>query len=408
MTSSERSILVVTCFGHFMSHFNMLMFPPLVLPLARQMGLELGSTLELGFWMYLLFGVTALPWGLASDRIGAKPMMMLFFLGAGICAAGAAYYIDQPAAFSLCLAGVGLFSGIYHPAGLGLIARGMERISIGMAYNGIAGNLGLAFAPLLAGLLNWLSGPATGFWALAIFNLAGLALMAVIPLNEPAAPVSQAAAQSEKSLRPFLFLLVPMLMGGLAYRGMSVTLPAYLELKTPGLLAALASIWPGDLSGNLLATFITSLIFLIACAAQYLGGRIGERFDPRWGYLTFHAISLPAVLTMAFVSDLALAVAALVHVFFLLGMQPMENTLVAWLSPPGFKHTAFGSKFTLTFGIGALSVKLAGMVEKAWGLEAVYLGLALVSALLIAGICMVIRETSLHSERFRAAPSAAS
>ena len=133
MIQQERRILTITCFGHFMSHFNMLAFPALVLPLAGRMGLDVAQILELSFWMYLLFGITALPWGMAADRIGAGPLMRLYFLGAGLSSLGAAIWIDSPHGLALALAGLGLFSGIYHPAGLGLISKGIERVSMAIS-----------------------------------------------------------------------------------------------------------------------------------------------------------------------------------------------------------------------------------------------------------------------------------
>ena len=75
MNANERKILSTTCFGHFMSHFNMLVFPALVLPLTERYGLGFAPVLALSFWMYLLFGVTALPWGLLSDRLDRKSVV---------------------------------------------------------------------------------------------------------------------------------------------------------------------------------------------------------------------------------------------------------------------------------------------------------------------------------------------
>ena len=146
MTPSERNILTITCFGHFVAHFNMLVFPSLVIPLTTSFGMELSQVLPLSFWMYLLFGITALPWGLLSDAFGAKPLLLTFYAGAGVSGLAAAFFMESPMAFSICLAGVGLFSGIYHPAGLGFISRGISRVSMAMGYNGVAGNAGLAAA----------------------------------------------------------------------------------------------------------------------------------------------------------------------------------------------------------------------------------------------------------------------
>ena len=145
----ERRILMVTCYGHFLSHFNMLAFPAILLPLASRLEMPMAGVLGLSFWMYMLFGLTALPWGLVADRWKASPLMILFFSGSGVCGLIAAVTMDYPVALSISLAGIGLFSGIYHPAGLGLISKEIRRVSVGMGYNGMFGNLGLATAPLL-------------------------------------------------------------------------------------------------------------------------------------------------------------------------------------------------------------------------------------------------------------------
>ena len=56
LDANDRRILLNTCYGHFMSHFNMLVFPALVLPLMARLGMEMAQVLSLSFWMYLLFG----------------------------------------------------------------------------------------------------------------------------------------------------------------------------------------------------------------------------------------------------------------------------------------------------------------------------------------------------------------
>ena len=57
MNARERTILWHTCFGHFLSHFNMLAFPALVIPLTGLLGLDMAAVLGLSFWMYLLYGL---------------------------------------------------------------------------------------------------------------------------------------------------------------------------------------------------------------------------------------------------------------------------------------------------------------------------------------------------------------
>jgi len=395
MIQQERRILLITCFGHFMSHFNMLAFPALVLPLSARMHLDVAQILDLSFWMYLLFGVTALPWGMAADRIGASPLMRLYFLGAGLCSLGAAFWIDSPATLSLALAGLGLFSGIYHPTGLGMISKGTTRVSLALGYNGMFGNLGLATAPVLTGLLNWLWGPSAAYIALGGLNLLGLAGMVLLPLEETEEQTGGTpGAEGEKGISSsFFILLIAMMLGGLAYRGATLLMPTYFELKNTGIAEVFSRLSAGEMSKNLTATLVTSAIYLTGVLGQYAGGRIAENQDPRIAYLAFHTVCVPAALLMAVTSDLPLVLLSLAYFFFLLGGQPIENTLVARFAPRRFHHSAFGTKFILTFGVGALAVPMVGKIQAYWSIEACFPTLATMSVALVAVAYLLVRRT---------------
>lgn len=399
MTERERTVLSLTCFGHFMSHFNMLVFPALLLPLSGELGLDMADTLALSFSMYLLFGITALPWGMAADRFGARRLLILFHFGAGCCGLACAFFLHSPGGLTLSLAGIGLFSGIYHPAGLGWISREMKRTSYGLAINGMCGNIGLAMAPLLAGLVNWLWGLKAAYMTVGVLNLAGLLLIFRTPVNHVTTGEETKTGETRHALTPFLFLLVAMMLSGVVYRGTSVTLPAYFELKNTGIFQWLSQ-HLHTLSTNVTATTTTSFIYLVGMAGQYFGGRVAERISLGLGYLIFHAITIPAALFMAVSADLPLVMLAMIHSFFLLGMQPIENTLVARLTPRHLHHSAFGMKFVLTFGVGALSVKMVEWVREGFSLEAVFPSLALVSTILVATIALLrlkLRKVPDHS-----------
>ena len=391
MNANDRSILTVTCYGHFISHFNMLVFPAILLPLSGRLGLDMIETLSLAFWMYLLFGLTALPWGLLADKLGPRPLLALFYLGAGGCGLAAALSVDSPLALKLSLAGIGLFSGIYHPAGLGWIASCVSRTSAGMAVNGMFGNLGLAMAPLLAGIVNWLLGIEAVYFSLALLNLSGIFLL--WQGKEQHCETTHTINNSTETAcwKGFSILLVCMMLGGVVYRGTTVTLPALFELNGTVVYETVANLFKGaTVSANVVATVITSLLYLIGMGGQYLGGRVGERFDLRFSYLFFHLMTLPAAFLIGMVTDIPLVLLATFHSFFLLGMQPVENTLVARLTPPGLRSSAYGMKFVLTFGVGAVAVKMIQVVESRWGLEAVYPSLGVVSLFLVAAIGVLI------------------
>ena len=393
MNPNERKILTTTCFGHFMSHFNMLMFPALVLPLMGMYDMDLSHVLALSFWMYLLFGVTALPWGLVSDRVGAKPLLLLFYTGAGLCGLAAGFFIDSPGAFSLCLAGIGIFSGIYHPAGLGLISRGISKMSMALGYNGMAGNAGLAAAPILAGIINHFYGIQTAFIFLGCLNLTGTVIMLLLPVIEPARNEKTESQGSMRLMLSFAVLCICMMLGGVAYRSVTVILPAYLELGNPALLDWISRLPWMPASRNVAATALSSSVFMVGMFGQFLGGVTAERFEPRRGYLVFHVLALPMVLAMAYTTDVSLLLITMGYMLFLLGMQPIENTLVAKLTPDKVRDSAYGTKFILTFGVGAFAVYLVGWVKEVWSFPAVFVAMAIVSLATVLSILLLMRVT---------------
>jgi predicted MFS family arabinose efflux permease len=126
---------------------------------------------------------------------------------------------------------------------------------------------------------------------------------------------------------------------------------------------------------------------------QYTGGRTAERFNLGICYLIFHAITIPAAFLMASTTDLPLVLLTVIYFFFLLGMQPIENTLVAKFTPNKLRHSAFGSKFVLTFGVGALAVKMIKTIETNFGIETVFYALGMVSVVLVGVIAILIWKT---------------
>lgn len=256
-----------------------------------------------------------------------------------------------------------------------------------MAYNGMFGNLGLAFAPLLGGMINYLFGLQILYLVVAAMNLSGLYFLFTAPAaasekTQEVVNKNTAVEENERRWLPFLILLAAMTMGGIVYRGTSVTLPAYFELRNIELFHFIKEIAGNLGTPNVVATVLTSLIYLIGMGGQYLGGRVGATRDLRWSYLVFHLITIPAAIGMALSANIPLFSFALIHGFFLLGMQPIENTLVARLTPRSMLSRAFGLKFIMTFGCGALSVKIIEIVKESYGMSAIYISLALVSVML--------------------------
>jgi MFS family permease len=390
---SEKSILSVSCFGHFLCHYNMMAFPVLVLPLTSLMQLELAQVLALSSWMYTLFGLSSLAWGPLADRIGAKPLFIIYFSGAGLCGLGAAWFADSPAMFSLCLSGIGLFSGVHHPVGLGLISKGVKKVSMCMGYHGMAGNLGLAMGPLLTGVINWAAGVAGAYIFLGILNLAGVVLLFIRPLAVECRDEHLEEVSSRASYwSPFLIILGCMVLGGVAYRASTVIVPALLELRSAGLFSSMGL--DQIFSGTVLASVLTSVMYLLGAAAQYTGGRIGEHYDQRYAYMLFHLSVVPVAIISYWLIDGPLVLIVALFLFLMVGYQPLENALTGALTPARLRYSAYGAKSAATFGVGALAVYFAGAVQEGFGIEAVLPSVGLIGVLAGATVFVLIMVTN--------------
>lgn len=394
--SNERKIILFTCAAHFFTHFYEMIFPALAIPLMLSLKMDLAEVLKLSFLMYLLYGLTALPWGMIADRFTNRSALIIFFAGTSFGAVLTALS-DTPTSMMVSLAVIGFFASIYHPAGMGLISLGIRNRGMALGINGVAGNLGLISAPFAAGLLNWLVGWEVTYLIIGALGIVWGGALLMVKIDETpvhADPDDHPATPGNgNNMRYFVILCVAMTIAGLVYRANSVVMPAYLELKASFLWDLLRGIDLPNLTGakTVAATLLTSLIYVVGILGQILGGKVADRYDLRWMYLAFHAFSLPFVILMGLVGQEWLVLSAGIYIFFSLGMQPIENSLVARYTPSRWRSTGYGIKFILVFGIGAMAVYLVGWIKEAWDLAAVYLFAGGLVALLIISIALLIR-----------------
>ncbi len=402
-TAEEKRILAITCPSHFLTHFFILVFPAVTMPLVNDLGMPIEDVVRLSFFMYLAYGLFALPVGLIVDHWQARGMLVIgnVLMGAGLLTAGLR---PEPAVMAPALGLVGVGASVYHPAGLALISRTIGRRGLALGINGVFGNLGIASAPLLTGVLTWAFGWRHAFIILGAAGIVTGAALATIRMDEketrPRTPAGSAGAM--EMARYFVILCVALVFAGVSYRGNMILLPAYLELKTSffrNLIDAVSFLGTHGTS-TLAATVLTSLVLVTGIFGQIAGGRLADRMDLRNAYILYHGASLPFIALMAVTSNYALAACAALYAFFSLGMQPIENSLIAALTPARWRSTSFAVKFILNFGIGASAVYLVGAVKRAWSLETVYWFLAASTALLVtAAVILRISSRRLGSVR---------
>lgn len=161
--------------GHFLSHFYMLILPPLFLVWQPAFGV---SFAELGMTLMLMSGVTALlqtPVGFLVDRHGARRFLVggTLIMSLSICAMGFTTAFWQVLALA-ALSGVG--NSVIHPADYAILSGSVpkERMGRSFALHSFSGNLGFAFGPpVIAALLPFMG------WRPAVILLGALGVPVV-------------------------------------------------------------------------------------------------------------------------------------------------------------------------------------------------------------------------------------
>ncbi len=296
------------------------------------------------------------------------------------------------------LALLGFCIGLYHPAGLSLMAQGIRQRGLALGFHGVAGNAGQALAPALAvGLAIAVD------WRLAFFALAGVsAVMAVVlsittlPLrgdtevlvagNEsPKLGGGTSAPDARPKTGPAARLLMPLLLvyaafvlSGIVYRGAITFLPQHME-----------ELVNKDLGG----AFVT-VALLMGAVGQVIGGTLSQRMRLERLAPMLALLAVPALVLTGVASGALLVVIASIFVCFYFANQPVFTGLIADYAPPGAIGRSYGVSFFAGFGLGGTGGVIAGVFVDRWDTGAAFLGLSafLAVTLLLTVVIWVISE----------------
>lgn len=382
--------------GHALVHTYELSIPIFMTVWLSEFGVAeatLGAVVGAG---YVLFGTGALPGGILADRFGARRLIaaclagmggsfVLLGLASGLWTVGAALVLWGAAA------------SVYHPAALSLISTGVRQRGRGLAWHGIAGNVGIAGGPLAAALLLLVVDWQTVALLLALPAAAATAVALRASFDERAAvpaPDGEGGASSPSGLHDlwartravfapaFVLVFAAAALSGLYYRGVLTFLP---DLLTP--LVALDL--PIDVDTG---RYVYAGLLTVGIGGQYAGGRLTEWGRPDRGLAgAFAALAVVALLFLpvAGLGTAGLLAASAVLGFALFVIQPLYQATVAEYSPADARGLSYGYTYVAVFGVGALGASLAGVLLQYAGpplLFGVLAGIAGLGALLSGGL----------------------
>ena len=296
--------------GHFLSHFYMLILPPLFLAWKSEFGVSYG---ELGMAAALMSGVTAVlqtPVGFLVDHHGARPFLVggTFLMATCILAMGFATEFWQILALA-ALSGVG--NSVIHPADYSILSGSVDRDKMGRAFalHTFSGNLGFAAGPPVIAALMMVMGwreavmlvGAVGLPVVGAILLQSRILTDQVKTHDTGPAISGRALLMTKPMLLFFgfYLLGAMAGGGVQawavtvlhdVRGLelavaSAALTGYMIGNTAGVLVGG---WFADSARRLAA--ITVVLTIISAVLTFVGGVL-----PLGGWLTIGCLFVSGV-----------------------------------------------------------------------------------------------------------------
>lgn len=152
--------MALTSGAHFLSHFYMLLLPPLF-PLLREVYGVGYTELGLAVTVYSLATTfTETPIGFLTDRFGPRGVLCAGLLAAGLAFVGIAAFPVYPLLLAMMVL-AGVANAVFHPADYVLLSAAVPEGRLGRAFSvhTFSGHLGNAVAPAavlaLAGVAGW-------------------------------------------------------------------------------------------------------------------------------------------------------------------------------------------------------------------------------------------------------------
>ncbi len=354
MLMEGRQTLLFMNVGHFLDHFFVLIFATAALHLSLVWGLSYAELIPYATPSFVAFAVGALPAGWLADHWSREKMMVLFFIGLG-CSALLAGGAEGPLELSIALAVMGLFASIYHPVGLAIVAQQQERIGFRIAINGIFGNLGVASAALVTGILVDTAGWQSAFTVpgllsitIGIFYLRFILQKTVVEqVQEELQGKLQPQTSRKVLLRTFGVILLTSALGGLIFQSTTFSLPKILDER----LVELAG------THTLIGSY-TFLIFAAAAFGQLVVGYLLDRYPLRTVFALVALLQATLFGAMIQQEGIVALLVALAFMLVVFGQVPINDVLIGRMIRSEWRSRAYALRSIITFSVMASAVPL--------------------------------------------------
>lgn len=378
-----RPVALLLNIAHALDHLFLLIFATAVGTIAHEFGFARWEDLmPFSVGAFVLFGLGSIPSGRLGDLWGRRPMMLVFFFGLGASA-----FITALAQGPWQLAGgltlIGAFASIYHPVGIPMLVQRASRPGVVIGINGLAGNLGVAAAALLTGLLVSWWGWRMAFIVPGVVSMVcGFAFAALCETQ--GAPPGHTRKPPEVVLPPkelaraLIVMTIAAITGSLLF-----------NFTTSGNTQFLTERFDGLIHNPALIGLLLAIIYTVASLAQVVIGHLIDRLPLKRLYLGMVLAQIPWLLLAAATQGWWLFAALMGAMVFIFGSIPFTDAMIVKYVDDSVRSRVAGMRLAVSFGVSSLAVWLLGPVVKASSFGTLFFGMAAISICTAATILLL-------------------
>jgi MFS family permease len=394
MSNGSPAALLLNA-GHALDHLFLLIFATAVGAIAADWHMAWQDLMPYTVGAFFMFGVGSLPAGRLGDLWGRRAMMIVFFVGIG---AAAMLVALTTGVWSLAaaLTVMGVFSSIYHPVGIPMIVQRSSNPGFTIGVNGLAGNLGIAGAAALTGVLVQHVGWRAAFAVPGAVAIGCGMLFALLVPREDVPPARRPRTQVELPRSVMARVLTVMTLA-------AISSSLIFNFTTNGNGQLLAERLQGLVDDPATLGFLLAVVYTIASLAQLVVGRLIDRYPLKWIYLPIVASQVPLFLLASHASGWLLYAAMLGFMLVVFGAIPFVDAMIVQYVDDRMRSRVSGIRLAVAFGVSSPAVYLLGPTVKAAGFTTLLGAMAVISACTTACVAMLPGRVPSGARRVAAA-----
>ncbi|MDB5902681.1 MAG: Major Facilitator Superfamily protein [Betaproteobacteria bacterium] len=391
-----RAVTLLLNVAHGIDHMFLLIFATAVASIAAEFGYaNWGDLMPYAVGAFAMFGLGALPAGRLGDLWGRRVMMIIFFVGIGAAAMLTA--LAQNAwQLAACLTLIGAFASIYHPVGIPMLVQNVPNPGAVIGVNGLAGNLGIAVAAVVTGLLIKWIGWRAAFVVPGMFAVLCGIVFAIVCPKESEAP-SKRKGKAKVVLSPAMLVRAFTVMTAAA-----VTSSMLFNFTTNGNSQLMSERFLGVLEDPAMLGLLLALIYTIASFAQIVVGNLIDRVPFKPLQLWMSVAQIPLLILAAHTQSWWLFASLLAVMIFVFGSIPFTDAMIVRYVNDRLRSRVAGMRLTVAFGISSLAVWLLGPMVKGIGFTNLLWVMAGIAAVRSAIVLLLPDEPEQAAEPARA------